>query len=265
MPPLTNKELITAKRFADLILDIGTFLLASGAHSGRVVSNIKRMAITWGFEVDLQPTFKGLVVCVRNVNDPDDSITLFKQSPSHVVHLEVLTRISHLSWDVYDNGLTIEETEKAFRKIKRMTHYSWWVVSIAVGFSCAGLCLLSSGDIYNALIAWIAAFLGSAVRFKIASMDFNAMISIGIAAFITTLITGIATIQHIGASPETAMATAVLYLIPGVPLVNCIIDIIEGYLSSAMNRAMFAGFILLCIATGMTLSITMLGIDNFKL
>ena len=61
------------------------------------------------------------------------------------------------------------------------------------------------------------------------------------------------------------MATAVLYLIPGVPLINSVIDLIEGYLSSAVNRALFAGFILLCIAAGMTLSITLMGIDNFKL
>ena len=88
---------ITAKRFADLILDIGTFLLASGAHSGRVNSNIKRIALTWGFNVNLHPSFKGLLVTVQNTRDEHDSITLFKESPAHVVHLEVLTRVSHLS------------------------------------------------------------------------------------------------------------------------------------------------------------------------
>lgn len=262
---MTEKEKISSKRFADLALDIGTFLLASGAHSGRVVNNIKRMAISWGFHIELQPTFKGLLVTVQSMDDHDDSVTMFKQSPGHVVHLEVLTKVSHLSWQVYEKGLSIEETEKAFDKIKHMPHYKPWVISIAVGFSCAGLCFFSFGDIINASIAWIAAFMGSMARFFIADKGFNAMISISIAAFVTTIITGLGTIYNIGAVPESAMATAVLYLIPGVPLVNCIIDIIEGYLSSAMNRALFACFILLCIATGMTLSITLMGIGNFSL
>lgn len=256
---------VDAKRFATLALDIGTFLLASGAHSGRVVSNIKRMALTWGFEVNLQPTFKGLLVTVQNMKEEGDAVTMFKESPTHVVHLEVLTKVSHLSWEVYEKGLTIEETEEAFQQIKEMPNYNAWVVSIAVGISCAGLCYLSFGDMLNATVAMLAAFLGSIARFKVAALNYNAMISIGLAAFITTMITGLGTIYKIGASPETAMATAVLYLIPGVPLVNCIIDIIEGYLSSAMNRAMFAAFILLCIATGMTLSITLMGIGNFNL
>lgn len=256
---------IPIKRFADLILDIGTFLLASGAHSGRVKSNITRMAITWGFDVNLQPTFKGLLVTVKNHCREDDVITMFRESPTHVVHLEVLTRVSHLSWKVYEENLSFEETEKEFDTIKKMRPYNSWIVSIAVGFSCAGLCLFAFGDIFNALVAMCGAFTGSVFRHKIASLKYNQMISISIAAFITTMITGLGTIFGIGSSPEAAMATAVLYLIPGVPLINSVIDLIEGYLSSAVNRALFAGFILLCIAAGMTLSITLLGIENFKL
>lgn len=259
------KQKITSVRFAELILDIGSFLLASGAHSGRVNSNIKRLAISWGFSVDLFPSFKGLLVSVQNLNEKDDKVTLYKEAPNHVIHLEVLTKVSHLTWDVYENGLSIEETEKKFKKIKEMPHYNMWVVSLAVGLSCAGLCFFSMGDWVNACITWLAAFVGSLTRFKVASMNFNPMISIGFAAFITTIITGAGTLLSLGSYPEAAMATAVLYLIPGVPLVNGVIDLIDGYLTSAVNRGLFAGFILLCIAAGMMLSITIMGIDNFKL
>lgn len=258
-------ENITAKRFADLILDIGTFLLASGAHSGRINSNIKRIALTWGFKVNLHPSFKGLLVTVQNSSDELDSITLFKESPQHIVHLEVLTKVSHLSWKVYEQGLTIEQTEQAFKEIKEMPHYNPWLVSIVVGFSCAGLCLFAEGDWQNAIMVWFAAFIGSLVRFKVAAMNFNSMISIGFAAFVTTIITGLGSVNGIGSHPEAAMATGVLYLIPGVPLINSVIDLIEGYLTSAVNRCLFAGFILLCIAAGMMLSITFLGINNFSL
>ncbi|SHG09636.1 threonine/serine exporter family protein [Dysgonomonas macrotermitis] len=258
-------ENITARRFADLILDMGTFLLASGAHSGRVNSNIRRIALAWGFTVSFHPSFKGLLVTVQNSRDEKDTITLFKESPTHIVHLEVLTRVSHLSWKVYEQGMTIEETEKAFQEIKQMPHYNHWLVAVVVGFACAGLCLFSFGDWQNAIVTWLAAFVGSLVRYKVASLNFNSMISIGFAAFVTTTITGLGSVNGIGIHPEAAMATGVLYLIPGVPLVNGVIDLIEGYLSSAVNRYLFAGFILLCIAAGMMLSITFLGINNFSL
>lgn len=262
---MSEAEKISAKRFAELILDIGTFLLASGAHCGRINTNIKRMAERWDFDVHMNSTFKGLLVSVQSRTDAKDLVTLFKEAPAHVVHLRVLTEISHLTWKVYEDDLSFEQTEQELALIKQIKPYNKWLVSVAVGFSCAGLCIFSMGDAYNALIACLAAFVGSMCRFKIAEMQFNAMISISVAAFITTLITGLGSLFGFGVSPEAAMATAVLYLIPGVPLVNAVIDLIEGYLSSAINRALFAGLILLTIAVGMTLCITLLGIGNFNL
>lgn len=259
-----NESKVSSKDFANLSLDIGTYLLASGAHCGRLNTNIKRLAVTWGFDIELQPTFRGLLVSVQNLSDEHDMVTMFRESPSHSVHLGVLTEVSRLSWKVYDEKLSFAETKDSFEEIKNKPNYKEWIIAVAVGLSCAGLCLLSNGDYYNALVAWLGASVGYLFRFKIADMKYNQMISIGVAAFVTTLITGLGSIYGIGSNPETAMATAVLYLIPGVPLINCVIDLIEGYLSSSINRALFAGFILLCIAAGMTLCITLLGIDNFQ-
>lgn len=258
-----QKEKIPAQRFADLVLDMGTYLLASGAHCGRLSSNLGRLASTWGFEMNMSPTFKGLLVTVKDVNDPANIVTCYKESPPHVVHLAVLTNVSHLSWKVQEEELSIDETETEFAKIKNKPNYKDLPVAIAVGLSCAGLCLFSLGDTMNAIIAFVAAFIGYLVRCFFTKKKFNPMICISIAAFITTLITGLGTIYGIGTQPEAAMATGVLYLIPGVPLINCVIDLIEGYLSSAINRALFGGFVLLCIAAGMTLCITLLGINNF--
>lgn len=259
----TEKIKIPAQRFADLILDIGTYLLASGAHCGRLNSNLGRLASTWEFDVNMSPTFKGLLVTVKDLNDPNNSITRFKTSPPHEVHLAVLTEVSHLSWKVQEERLSITEVEKEFALIKAKPNYKDIFVAIAVGFSCAGLCLFSFGDTMNAIVTFFAAFIGYMVRVGFAKKKFNPMICISIAAFITTLITGLGRLYGIGSHPEAAMATAVLYLIPGVPLINCVIDLIEGYLSSAINRALFGGFILLCIAAGMTLCITLMGINNF--
>lgn len=262
-----NCRRIGAERVANFILDVGTFLLASGAHSGRVGSNTKRMALAWGYEIDLESSFIGLTTTVTHVSNRLDTITCYKASPPHSVHLEILTKVSSLSWKVEEQNLTLEEAELEFEKIKKTPNYKPLVVSVAVGLACAGLCIFSFGDMkfdfISPLIVWIAAFTGSLVRFFVSRKKFNQMLSIGIAAFLTTMITGLGSILGWGLHPEAAMATAVLYLIPGVPLLNCIIDLIDGALSSAMNRGLFAGFILLCIAVGMTLSITLLGISNF--
>lgn len=255
---------VTARRVADLLLDMGTYMLASGAHCGRLASNLSRMAIVWDYAIDLNPSFKGLQVTVKDLNNIEDTITSYKTSPEHNVHLSVLTDISALSWKVSEEKLSIDFVEKSFQEIKQKPNYPVWLVTLAVGFSCAGLCAFALGDIWNVLIAFVGASVGYLVKWKISTWKFNAMIVVAVAAFVTTLISGAGYLNNIGARPEAAMATAVLYLIPGVPLINTVIDLIEGYLSSSINRALFAGFILLCIASGMTLCITILGISNFN-
>lgn len=262
-PNSVEIETIPAQRFADLILDIGTFLLASGAHCGRLNSNIGRLASAWGFTFDMNPTFKGLFVTVKDKVNPDNIVTCYKSSPVHDVHLAVLTDVSHLSWKVQEENMTIDQVERDFADIKAKPQYKALQVALAVGASCAGLCLFAFGDYMNALVTFVAAFIGYMVKAFVSSKKFNAMIAFAIAAFVTTLITALGNLYNIGEHPDAAMATAVLYLIPGVPLINCVIDLIEGYLSSSMNRALFGGFILLSIAAGMTLCITLLGISNF--
>jgi uncharacterized membrane protein YjjP (DUF1212 family) len=42
---------IKANEVAEFILDAGVFLMASGAHSGRVWRNCKRMADHWGYRM----------------------------------------------------------------------------------------------------------------------------------------------------------------------------------------------------------------------
>lgn len=268
--PLNESEIsysthkISAQRFAGLILDMGTFLMASGAHCGRINSNLSRLAGTWGFDMDIHPSFKGLLVTVKDINNTSNTFTAYKSSPPHNVRFSVITDISHLSWEVWDDKLSIEEVEERFEKIKETKGYPYWVTALAVGISCAGLCLFSFGDWINAIVAFLGASIGFFVKYKVAKLEFNPMLVITLAAFITTMISGTAHRLGYGVHPEAAMATAVLYLIPGVPLVNTVIDLIEGYLASALNRTLFAGFILLCIAAGMTLCITILGINNFN-
>lgn len=260
---MIEKQQIPAQRMANFVLDVATYLLASGAHCGRVTRNINRMAGVWGFEVHLNLSFKGVTTTVVDTVDHNNIITSYQEAPEHNVHLKVISEVSHLSWRVYDDKLSIDEAEEQFAQIKAMKPYKNIIVALAVAFSCAGLCLFSMGDYINAAVAFSGAFLGYLTKVIITKRKYNAMIAIATAAFVTTLITGLGTKFGIGNNPQAAMATAVLYLIPGVPLINSVIDLIEGYILSSLNRMLFGGFILLCIAAGMTFCITLIGIDHF--
>jgi uncharacterized membrane protein YjjP (DUF1212 family) len=258
-----NKDKPGANELADFILDAGVFLMASGAHSGRVWRNCKRIAKRWDYYLNINPTYTGMLVSVWDKTNPDNAVTRYKTAPANIVHLEMLTLISHLSWKIANKETNFEGALRELQVIKKKAHYRFWQISLAVGLSCGCLCILAGGDFKDALMAFAAASTGSFIRYFIQKKQFNQFLSIIIASFVTTMIAGADTIFGVGRAPEMTLATSVLYLIPGVPLINSVIDLLEGYFSASIARSLFAASMLSCIAVGMTLSIMLLGINNF--
>ncbi len=253
----------TACRTADLLLEMGSVLLASGAHCGRVKRNIERVAEKWGYQVELFLSFTGLMLSIQDSRDPTRRVARFKSCPLLGVHFGKVTEISLLTWTVLEQDVSINEVEKRLKEIKAMPHHPRWMILLGVGAACACLCMLVGGSWKDAAFAFIASFCGMFIRQEILRLRFNPMVGYIAASFITTMIAGLDMVHHIGASPEKALATAVLYLVPGVPLINCTIDLIEGYIPTSTARGVHGGFVLLCIAVGMSMSILLLGIYNF--
>jgi uncharacterized membrane protein YjjP (DUF1212 family) len=55
---------------------------------------------------------------------------------------------------------------------------------------------------------------------------------------------------------EVALATSVLFLIPGVPLINGFIDIVEGHILNGFSRLTEGALLVLCIAVGLAVTIS---------
>ena len=254
---------IQADEMANFILDVGVFLMASGAHSGRVWRNCKRIADSWRFHININPTFTGILLTVWDEKDIHNAVTRFKTSPVKSIQLETLTQISHLSWRISHGKINFNEARHELEAIKNKPHYHYWSIAVAVGISCACLCILAGGNLVDAGIALCGALAGSVARHLILKKQFNQFLSFIVASFITTIITGADTIFGLGKSPEITLATGVLYLVPGVSLINSVIDLLEGYFPASLARSLFAASVLSCIAVGMTLAILLLGINNF--
>lgn len=250
-------------KVADLLLDVGTLLLSSGAHNGRINRNLGRLADTWGYSMEMFSPFTGLLVSIKSKKNPQDQVTRFKRCRSNNVHFEIISEVSLFSWKVFDENLPVEVAEQEFNRIKEIPGYPRHVVLIGVGVACASLCMVAGGNWIDSLVAFIASVVGLFVRQEFGKHQFNVFIAVSCGAFITSMIAGINILYHIGESPEKALATSVLYLVPGVPLINTIIDLIEGYIPSSIARSMFAAFLLIAIALGMSICILFLGLDKF--
>jgi len=256
-------QVLTLHEFADIILEVSTMLLESGAHCERINRNIQRLAKSSNYKVDMLMSFTAISVTVTDLNKPESTYTGNKRIKHHGVHYGILSSLSWITWDVYDKKMPVTDLPEYLRNLKKTRKYPLCLVRLFIGIACGCLCLLAGGDYMDGAFAFVASFIGLSVRQIVVSHGFNLMIGIVLSAFVTTCISGMDVLFQLGASPEKSVATAVLFLIPGVPLINCIIDMIEGYIPVAVARGIFGGFILLCIAVGMFLSMAIIGVSNF--
>lgn len=90
----------------------------------------------------------------------------------------------------------------------------------------------------------------------------NHMVVFVVSAFIASFIASAGTCFDWGRTPDIALASSVLYLIPGVPLINSIIDILGGHVLIGVARAINAAILIICIALGLSVTLLILGLDT---
>lgn len=256
------KELPICK-FADTILQIASLLLESGAHCERINRNIQRIAKSSCYNVEMFITYTAISVSVKEKQNSDKAIMLSKEIKYHGAHFGILAETSLLTWNINDHKISFSDLDKYLIELRNLPRYNIWIVRIFIALACCCLCLLSGGNWIDGIFSFAASFIGLIVRQEIVHRGYNLIVAFICSAFTTTLFSEINSVYSLGRFPESSIATAVLFLIPGVPLINSIIDLIEGYIPIGIARGVFAGLILLSIALGMFLSMTLIGINSF--
>ena len=67
----------------------------------------------------------------------------------------------------------------------------------------------------------------------------------------------------IGSTPEIALGTSVLYLIPGVPYINAVSDMIDRHYLCAFSRFADAVVLTACLSAGLCGGMLVLGLRWF--
>ena len=252
----------TIEQISDLLTDIASSLMTSGAHTMRIIQNVSRMAKTFGYDIDLSVFQLSIMMSITNKENPSNRMTIIKKTKPLLLNFTCVSDISALSWDTYDKNLPYDEVRRKFEEIISQKRMSRWLVLILVGFANAAFCGLFKGDLYAISLVFIGTLAGFYVRQEMIIKKINHLVVFTTSAFVASLISGIGYVLPLGNTPEIALAASVLYLIPGVPLINSVLDIIEGHILTGIARLVNASSLIICIAIGLFASMLILGLTK---
>ena len=244
---------IKLERTASLLLDISSMLMSSGANTDRVNLTLNRFASVLNCSVSSLISHKTLVVTVIE-NGTNETFTKVQNIPPYTVNFSVISAMSIASWNAINNEWTIDQMEEEVERIKGLKRYSKLVILIAVSFAGAGFCNIFGGDYLNMAVAFVSTFAGLFAFQKVHQKRFNVYIRVFIASFVASATASLGIVYQLGTHPQSALATAVLFLVPGVPLINSFTDLMDNNILNGMVRFTTGLMTVLAITLGLFLA-----------
>jgi uncharacterized membrane protein YjjP (DUF1212 family) len=238
-----------AKELGSLLLDVGVNLLGSGASCSRIRITMRRLAIFYNFVPHISIAPKSISL---TLNDEEDSAVFsgMRSIAAQGVNFKTISGISRLSWEALEKDFSIIQVREALNKLLQLPHYPRLIILLFVSLAGSGFCFSFGGKLPEMIIAFGATFCGLFVRQEAVKRKFNPYICVFMGSLVASLFAGAFVKAGLNINFEHAFATSVLFLIPGVPMINCFTDLIDGNILNGIIRGVNALMFALAIALG---------------
>lgn len=238
------------EKIANLLLDISSLLMVSGANTNRANVSIDRFASVLDCKAHRMISHKNIVMTLTD-KQTNQIFTKVQSIPPYAINFAIISAVSRASWYAIDRNWTFAQIEKEIEKIKLKERYPRLLVLFAVSLAGAGFCNIFGGDYTNMAVAMVSTFTGLFVLQQAHKKNFNIYFRVVLASFIASSIAALGVVFEIGKSPDIALATSILFLVPGVPLINSFTDFLDNYVLNGTVRFAIGLMTVLAIAMGL--------------
>ena len=261
---LTEQETtLLIRRKLDLLLRTGQLLVESAADTNRIVRNMNRVAAYLGLPEEKLHIDVSYTMLVANLSDGSHSYSKFQKCEKHGINMTAISEISKLSWKAIEQDYSLDRYEEELEKIKsKKRNYLTYLVAIGAGFACGGFCKLFGCDWIAFLFASICAFMGFRVRARCMEFGINHYMSITIAAFVATCLAYSTSFSGLSTTPYHPLLACSLFIVPGVPLINFVDDMIDNYIQVGIVRAVNTVLMLCAMAFGIVIAMRLLVMED---
>ena len=270
----------TLRRKLDLLLRTGQILMESSADTSRVKRNMERTAAYLGLPKENLHMNIDYYMLQVDVSDEYHSFSKMQRCDKHVINMLAIQEVSKLSWRAIQKDYSLDKYEEELEKIANGKHYyKDWIIAIGAGLACGGFCIQFGCDWTAFFYASIAAILGNRLRMFLNHSGSNLYANFAVAAFVSTILAWLSsflstpTVQAalpeflrpilFTETPWHPLLACALYIVPGVPLINAVNDLLDNHINTGLVRAMNTLLIVIAMSFGIMLAIKCGSFDGF--
>lgn len=247
------------KETTGFIADYAAVLLGAGVHCTRVLRNSRRICEAYGLELTMT-IFASNIILTLSDPEQDEICTEVVHIRQIPVSFELNAELSALSWKVFDSKLNLAQLKEEYSQIMQKPRMNAWIVTLLVSVANACFCRLFGGDLGSMGLVFVSTFAGYILLRLIKKQGIDHSLAVILVSFFssfTCLALASLPVLEGRVNVTVAVATSVLFMVPGVPLITGVIDMFENHVLIGLARLMRAILIVLCLAVGLSVSMVL--------
>jgi uncharacterized membrane protein YjjP (DUF1212 family) len=208
-------------------LEAGRMLMEAGANGGSIERIVTAVANGLGAErVDLRIGYASLAITIRV---GQCGITRMCKVGHHGVNQRLEGELWNLARGVSLGQLTPEQTRQSLARLAKETpRHRPSLVALSVGVACAAFGRLLGVDWLAIGPVLLAATAGQYLRARLLARNVNVFLCTTLVSFLSATAAGVGARWAGTETFAAAMVASILFLVPGVPVVNAQSDILQG-------------------------------------
>lgn len=232
---------------------IGQLMLANGAETFRVEDTVKRICKSRGFShINVFMAPNTIIVS----DDRFDGYTFMKVIEGRSINLNIIDILNDFSRRFVSNiDMSVEEAIDELKNIDFKSAYRPMELNIWTAIGSSSFAVLVGGDNVLTFILTLITSVIAMISFekikKISNIPvFSTLVASIIIGFCGILLVEVGVLD----TPKMLIVGSIMPLLPGLPFIKAIRDLVSGELMSGVGRAIDAGIIATAIAVGIGIS-----------
>ena len=229
---------------SDLVLKYAQVLHANGQTTGETIAATKRLAKELGLTAQVIPGWSCIQLQATDGNNRAFSVASVSPIGVDMSRVSSVMKVIEKA----DTQISLPSLEEKISAISHAPPDPTWLFTLAAAGGAVALSLIFGIEhIASAGLIALSAGAGALIRRRLGKYTSNPFLQPFCAALVAGIIGAFAVINNLSSSLRLIAIVPCFVLVPGPPVLNGMIDLIQARISMAVSRLVYAGFIILAI------------------
>ncbi len=238
-----------------MIAELAASLASAGATSSLLESSVRYLCARFGVSAEIIGFPKHVLLSVSG-KKLSDHYTITQKLLPNPLDFHRIILLHRLARETLEKMYPPEIFWDRFQEILQEKRLSPNLVLVLTGLANASFCKLFNGDWISMGIVFVATVSGFYLKNALhGKFQIDLRLATIFSAFVSTVLGCAGYAFQLGGTPDVALATSVLYLVPGIPYINALSDLLNGAFLSCIRHAFNATILTVCLSIGFCLGL----------